>query len=438
VGTRVDLAVERHPEHEQGIRLFVERDPAGNLKYLNWQIKVLASGQAPATEIADVVDLFHKFSGRRHTHPHPSHIAQRRATVRSDLYSYRPQDLTALRETLLASERDQNKRRKRRERLYRIVGAVEAEVVYETDDLVVRHIKNKQASVHHGLSTRWCIAMKREGYFEEYETQNATFFFFERKQPRGDEFDKSALMVARTADGGLESATCSTSLDAQVDVLALVKAYGLHAFDALRALYECSERYPGSAVAAVLAGTATVEQLERVITTLASSRDVYEVDQILVAICCNDAAPWTLLDGLSRVAVKLSRAAQKRRSWPRRRARGDPERLLTRQVAAATSIHPNAPPAERERLSRWLRRCHVNTDSIRVDRGRYGVSVSMRMRGERETRTPRHRRWWRIRDLPMGELVRRVGMYERKIKKMKKAIQKKRRDLAKRQRRSTA
>ena len=85
----------------------------------------------------------------------------------------------------------------KREKLYRIEGSVEADVVYDSDDLIVRHIKNKNASMHYGHATKWCISMTQEGYFEDYETHNATFFFFERKKPQGDEFDKACLMIPR-------------------------------------------------------------------------------------------------------------------------------------------------------------------------------------------------------------------------------------------------
>ena len=62
MSTRLDAAIQKNPDHEEGIRLLAERDPSGNLKYLAWGGAMLASGQALAPEVADVLDLFHRFA----------------------------------------------------------------------------------------------------------------------------------------------------------------------------------------------------------------------------------------------------------------------------------------------------------------------------------------------------------------------------------------
>jgi hypothetical protein len=97
--TRLDLVLQKFPDHEEGIRALAARDPSGNLKYLEWGAKMLAAGQALAPEVADVTDLFHRFnqvhSRRLHSRRRPSaHV------LRPDLYAYRPQDFAALRTTL--------------------------------------------------------------------------------------------------------------------------------------------------------------------------------------------------------------------------------------------------------------------------------------------------------------------------------------------------
>jgi hypothetical protein len=198
MSTRLDLVLAKYPIHEDGIRLLAARDPSGNQKYLDWAGRMLAAEQALAPEISDVLDLFHRFRGQR-VGGQPGRRHARRPTeyVHPDVYTYRPQDFAGLRDALLTMKRAQDRKQKKRERLYRIEGAVEAAVVYDSPDLIVRHIMNKQASVHYGLGTRWCIAMLREGYFDDYTAQNATFFFFERKVPLGNEFDKACLMVPR-------------------------------------------------------------------------------------------------------------------------------------------------------------------------------------------------------------------------------------------------
>lgn len=383
---RIDLVLQKHPEHEEGVRLLASRDPSSNLKYLDWGAKMLSSGQALAPEIADVLDLFHKFNGQWLGNRPPGHHHVRSGGnqhVRPDIHSYRPQDLAALRDLLLKLKRGQDRKRKKRERLYRIEGAIEANTVYDSDDLIVRHIKNKQASVHYGLGTKWCISMLREGYFEDYETHNATFFFFERKAPIGDEFDKVCLMVPRSAGRDRyphsqrdESAEAFTALDLHVDMMALAKVYGSRVFDIFREIHECSERYPGSATSQVYAGCATREQLEAVFASIvAGTLPPHETRSLLEATCCNDAAPQALLEEVLHRAATLSLASWKKRSRRSRRPGkfADREsRELTRTVTAALTIHPQIPADAREALIKNLRRRRVDIESIHRAVGRDG------------------------------------------------------------------
>jgi len=367
MSTRLDAALQKHPEHEEGIRLLASRDPSRKLKYLDWGAKMLESGQALAPEIADVLDLFHRFSG--HPLPGARRRRQRQPRIDPDIYTYRPQDLAKLRDNLLKLQRASDRKRRKREKLYRIEGAIEADVVYDSDDLIVRHIKNKQASGHYGLGTQWCIAMLREGYFEDYETQNAIFFFFERKRPKADEFDKVALMVPRCADAynGLE---VFTSNDHRTDLLALAKAYGARVFDIFREIYERSEKYPGSAMSRIHAGDATREQIESALPIIVKNakKNPYAMARALRAVCCNDAAPWVVLEEIRRRVSRLKAKGLKRH---RRDSRGE----LMRDVLSAMVIHPNTPAEAREALVKGLRRRRVDTDSIRRVAEREGIAV---------------------------------------------------------------
>jgi len=424
VSTRLDLVLQKHPDHEDAIRLLASRDPSGNLKYLDWGAKILVSGQALAPEIADVLDLFHQFAGRRLDQAtrrgRPTAYLRRSKPgqrVNPDIYSYRPGDLAKLRDLLLKIQRAQNKKRRERERLYRIEGEVETEVVYDAPDVVVRHIKNKQASVHYGLQTKWCISMLREGYFEDYEAHNATFFFFERKEKRGDEYDKIALMMPRSDEhyGEHQEVVCAyTALDHRVDMMVLAKVYGPSVFDIFRAVWECSNRYPGSTMAQVYAGQATQEQLEAAyasVTNVGAAIGVrgkkglswHETHMLLESICCNDAASQTLLEEVARRAYELSIAAWRREGGGRNvgfRRRGRRRKAQTGRakktaedlvctIAMALSIHPNMPVEFREQLTKNLRRRRL-VDIHRVkSSGRIGVTDGHR--GGRKVRRYRRR-----------------------------------------------
>jgi len=357
MSTRLDLVLQKHPDHEEGIRLLASRDPSGNLKYLDWGAKILVSKQALALEVADVLELFHKFQGR--------YFGKRREQrVRPDIYTYHPQDLAALRDNLLKIKRTQDRKRRTRERLYRIEGEIETDVVYDSPDLIVRHIKNKQASVHYGLGTKWCIAMLREGYFEDYETQNATFFFFERKKPLKDDLDKVALMVPRSDDATVEA---FTTLDQRVDMFSLAKTFGVRVFDIFKEVYERSERYPGSAMFRICSGNATREELESAFAKVAKGTPE-TVRMTLRAICCNDATPQSVLEEIvhraSELYVSATKADSGRTGRPSARRRDLNASELARDVMAATVIHPNASDDLRAEVTKGLRRRRVKIDTI--------------------------------------------------------------------------
>src|SRR5580693_4013831 len=112
---RLDLVLQRYPEHEAGVRALAARDPSGNLKYLDWGAKMLASGQALAPEVADVLDLFHQFRGRslggdaRHSRREDPSLR-----VHPDVHAYRPQDLANLRTLLTKIKRARDKKRRAR------------------------------------------------------------------------------------------------------------------------------------------------------------------------------------------------------------------------------------------------------------------------------------------------------------------------------------
>jgi hypothetical protein len=441
VSTRLDSVLQKHPDHEEGIRLLAERDPSGNLKYLAWGAKMLAAGQALAPEIADVLDLFHRFAGQRLERTGAQVRRRDRRMyqngdgnrVHPDVNTYRPQDFAKLRDLLNKLKRAQDKKRKEREKLYRIEGSVEADVVYDSDDLIVRHIKNKNASIHYGHETKWCISMTQEGYFEDYETHNATFFFFERKKPQDDEFDKTCLMLSRS--GARESrhfdegASVFNALDQRVDMFALAKVHGSRIFDIFRQCYEASEKYPGSVLFNVFAGIATREQLETVFNSV--TVDLSQTDALLESIVCNDAASPEMLEYILRSAVALSAAAWKAakrrgRIWRRgrRMSQASHDAELTRTIMSALVIHPNTPGELRERVVKDLRRRHVTISEIRrtTDDGRVGVAY----RNRNAVKGLRRRRFRRmhVKYLPVSALNSRIRRLEKQIVQTKKWLEK--------------
>jgi hypothetical protein len=69
--------------------------------------------------------------------------------------------------------------------------------IYEDDEVIVKHIKEKDACQVYGAGTKWCITMSDAPYWEQYIGANVVFYYMLRKQPLNDDFDKVAFAVQR-------------------------------------------------------------------------------------------------------------------------------------------------------------------------------------------------------------------------------------------------
>ncbi len=134
---RKEDALKKYPELSKDIDYFIQRDPSGNLKYLDWELKILHSKQALAPEIADVVDLFDKYSAN---------------LKHKDINAYK--NFTELREALFYIKEKRDEKGEKQEKRYHLEEACDSQTVYEDSKFVVRLIKNKAASIHYGLGTK--------------------------------------------------------------------------------------------------------------------------------------------------------------------------------------------------------------------------------------------------------------------------------------------
>lgn len=143
----------------------INKDSSGNLKYLDWEARVLFAGKALAPEIADVINLFHKYN---------------QSLEKKDINQYSINEFTDLRDKLFEIK---NKKSEIKEKYHvnRESLAEGSKIVYDSDNFTVRLILNKEASCHFGLGTKWCITMKNHSYFEDYESNNVVFFFIFNK-----------------------------------------------------------------------------------------------------------------------------------------------------------------------------------------------------------------------------------------------------------------
>lgn len=77
-----------------------------------------------------------------------------------------------------------------------------AEKIFESDEYVILHIKNKDASVCYGAGTKWCITMTDARYFEQYTGAGVIFYFVINKSlPPDDPMSKVAFAIYRKHNG---------------------------------------------------------------------------------------------------------------------------------------------------------------------------------------------------------------------------------------------
>lgn len=213
-----DQLLKKYPDHKEAVEYFVQRAPNGNLKFVEWEMKVLTARQAMKEEIADVVDLFNKFNQK---------------LEKKDIYQYQPQELAALREKLFAIREEQKNRQEVRQQKVekRYQNEPEAiacghKVVYDSDDLKCIQITNKAASMHYGMGTKWCITMKDQSYFEDYDKSNVVFFFlFNKHLDKSNPYYKVAFAYQRDTNNEIMSVENFDAEDNQFDSSQLAGKY---------------------------------------------------------------------------------------------------------------------------------------------------------------------------------------------------------------------
>lgn len=281
-----DDLLEQYPQYAEQIEYFKERDPSGNLKYLKWEVYILKSGQALAPEIADVVDLFHKYgslSTSKRTDPNdPRTAVQIPILERKDLYSYKSEDFTDLRDRLMIGA-GLVKEKKEKTKTYKEKppSSEEAPIVYGGDDtrFSVVHIRTKKASMSYGRGTKWCITMGMQGYWEDHESNNDVFFFIidkyemeeidKGKDPKtSDPLYKIAAQVNRDVNDNVVGITFWNALNQTAMYIAVEKYIGSDFLPVVDTIIPISRKWPKSILARLGTGIATTEECSQIFSEL--------------------------------------------------------------------------------------------------------------------------------------------------------------------------
>jgi len=161
LASRISDLKNKYPEYADKIDILARRDPSGNHKYLSYAVKTLVSGKALENEIADVVELFHKYQHKLDN---------------KDINSYK--NFTELRDILFDIDAEKGKSRRQEKLEIKTEGGRK---IYEDDQCVVIYVKDKAASCFYGSGTKWCITMENHDYFKHYQDENIIFYFILRK-----------------------------------------------------------------------------------------------------------------------------------------------------------------------------------------------------------------------------------------------------------------
>ena len=341
-GSRKDGALKKYPEFSKEIELFEERDPAKNLKYLDWELKILNSGQALAPEICDVVDLFHKYKANLKKH---------------DLKQY--DDFTELRDTLFEIEESRKNKKKKVDDRYRVNDACETDTVYEKDSVKVLLIKNKTASVHHGLGTKWCISMKNRSYFDDYDSSNVIFFFV--LVSKDSEIEKFALSYQRDKSNKIAKLEIFDSSDAIISKSKFNKLVP-NGSEILSKTKSIAESQPKSILAKLASNEATPEEITKAYEwTKTQDSDTSKITFKLILE--SSKTPPEILTELSRSKDKDIRSIVAENPNTPSEALVELSRDKSEYVLSNVVQNPNTPP---EILSETLTRLsHDETEGVR-------------------------------------------------------------------------
>jgi len=280
------------------VKYFESRDPSGNKKYLKWEIYVYLSGQALEPEIADIVNLFHKYNQQ---------------LEKKDLYQYSHFDLTSLRDRLFAIRDRGVEKQKRAEYKYKIDDP-DFEVIFETDKAAVRLIKNKAASLKFGSGSKWCISNPNTGYFHDYDAGNAVFIFLENKTLHSDDPGRlTAIAYYRGLGGGISDISYFNLYDEIIKKEDVIKSFPLY-IGLEDKLKEIAGSRPKSLLARLGSGKGKLEDFDSAIDLANRTADQRSREVILRAVVNSSNVPAVTLEKLvddkdvyvrSRVAESL-------------------------------------------------------------------------------------------------------------------------------------
>lgn len=295
-----DDLIEEYPQHEDAINLFKESDPSGRMKYIKWQVKILDSGEALAPEIIDVTALFHRFNQR---------------LDKKDIFAYPSEEFSSLRDKLFEFEEEQVLRRRRDPSATVLTRIIEkekvpeschVEFVFKNNEHVVVFIKNKAASVHYGVGTKWCVTHKDRSYFEDYEARNDVFFFIMSKNvDTSNPMFKIAVNYHRDDDNSVYSVEFWHAENQRVSNAEVHDFIGKDYVPMLEIMTKIAANFPRSDLSKIAGGIATEKEIVKVFKEIANWEDEDSKNSALIQIAKNKKTPTSILTLMLKKIIPL-------------------------------------------------------------------------------------------------------------------------------------
>jgi len=202
---RIDDVKKKYPGvSAEMIEVLASQDPSGTNKYLDWMVKQ-KSKENTVPIITKYINLFHKNVNKLtkdffdelitekkwqwllNDNSPISKVFQKIYKSPKDINNYEDFDLTA--QILTAADSKLTKSE---------VKKLEADVLYNSDDLLIMIPKSHRASCYYGAGTKWCTTNKEsDSHFKNYTKKGTLIYVIDKKQPETNPWYKTAILIEK-------------------------------------------------------------------------------------------------------------------------------------------------------------------------------------------------------------------------------------------------
>lgn len=178
-GRREEVISKFGEESTELVDYFVDLDPSGNNKYLEWMVKQVLDGGNDRQDVVGVITDFHE---------------QINGIKNKDINSYKTLD--SLR--IVVDEVLEKKKQK--------LVAKQAKKIFDSDDVFVFSPFTHEAACKYGIHSKWCIATSNANFFND-NYGNDLFYMFLHKKKTKDSDPVGFKYALQVKNGDLNNST---------------------------------------------------------------------------------------------------------------------------------------------------------------------------------------------------------------------------------------